>query len=214
MNERFLILHKPKGYEVTRPLRFDGENQKGSQTVYGLLPEELHTQGWVPVGRLDKDSSGLLLFVREGSLVRLLQTPGNIPKVYEVWVKGHLSAEHLQQVLKGIETPLGILKAKAIRVLGVTGPNCLVQMTLDGGKNRQIRRIFGCFKDTTFNRFFRVIDLHRVSIGPIGLDLEPGQWRYLTEKETEAVLSCLPKKSKTAQRPKKDQSILNKKNNI
>jgi len=198
--ERFLVLHKPKGYEVTRPKSVDESTH--SQTVYSFLPKKFHAEGWVPVGRLDKDSSGLLIFVREGFWVRLLQTPGNIPKVYEVWVKGRLGPEHLEQVLKGIETPLGILRAKAISFLGVTGPNTLVKMTLDEGKNRHIRRIFSSMKDTWINKFFRVVDLHRVSIGPINLDIEPGQWRYLTEIESESLMNCLPKKMKTAQRPK------------
>jgi 23S rRNA pseudouridine2605 synthase len=195
------MLHKPKGLEVTRPK--NSRDEIGSRTVYSVLPLEFHVQGWVPVGRLDKDSSGLLLFVREGFLVRLLQTPGNIPKVYEVWVKGHLKPEHLRQILRGIETPLGILRAKAVETLGTAGPNTLVKLTLDEGKNRQIRRMFSSMKDVGLNRYFKAVDLSRVSIGPVSLDVEPGRWRFLTEKETEAVLSCLPKKLKTAQRPKK-----------
>src|ERR1700690_880742 len=89
-SERILMLHKPKGVEVTRPKTPGDKKASAPKTVYSLLPPEFHAQGWVPVGRLDKDSSGLLMFVREGFLVRLLQTPGNIEKAYEVWVKGHL----------------------------------------------------------------------------------------------------------------------------
>jgi 23S rRNA pseudouridine2605 synthase len=154
----------------------------------------------MPVGRLDKDSSGLLIFVKEGFLVKLLQTPGNIPKVYEVWVKGHLKPEHLQQVLGGVETTLGRLKAKEIRVLGVVGPNTLVKMTLEEGKNRQIRRLFAAMKDERLNKHFKVLDLHRVSIGPVPLEGEPGDWRFLTEAETDSLLNSLPRKRAAAQR--------------
>ncbi len=187
-SERILMLHKPKGFEVTRPKNSGSEKSSTSQTVYSLLPLEFHAQGWVPVGRLDKDSSGLLMFVREGFLVRRLQTPRNIDKVYEVWVKGHLKPEHVEKILEGVRTPIGALKAKAAEVLGVAGPNSLVKIILDEGKNRQIRRIFAGLKDIEINKFFKVLDLTRTSFGPVNLDIEPGQWRFLTESESEGVL--------------------------
>lgn len=190
------MLHKPKGYEVTRPKAYGSVRYRGQRTVYSLLPEELYGQGWVPVGRLDKDSSGLLLFVREGFLTQRLQLPGNIEKVYEVWVKGHIRPEHLEKVLMGVETPIGVLRAKSAVVLGKVGPNTLVRVVLSEGKNRQIRRIFGCLKDEKRNRFFRVLELSRVSLGPIQLDLEPGSWRYLSEAEFEEVMNILPEKKK------------------
>lgn len=190
------MLHKPKGYEVTRPKTLGLKKYPSQKTVYSLLPVEFHDQGWVPVGRLDKDSTGLLMFVREGFLVLRLQTPGNIDKVYEVWVKGHLKAEHLAKVLKGVETTIGLLKAKSVSVKGVVGPNTLVKVILDEGKNRHIRRMFWGLKDLERNKNFKALDLTRISIGPIHLDIEPGQWRFLTEAESEAVLKCVPGKNK------------------
>jgi 23S rRNA pseudouridine2605 synthase len=187
-SERILMLHKPKEIVVTRPKLAD------AKSVYSLLPPKFHAQGWVPVGRLDKDSTGLLLFVREGFLVKLLQTPRNIDKVYEVWVKGRLKPEHLAKVLAGIPSPLGLLKAKAVSVLGVVGPNTLVRVVLDEGKNRHIRRMFQGFKDVELNKFFKVRDLTRIAIGPIHLDIEPEQWRFLSEAESEALLNCVSKK--------------------
>ena len=175
---------------VTRP-----KNPGDPKTVYSLLPPEFHSQGWLPVGRLDKDSTGLLLFVREGFLVKLLQTPRNIDKVYEVWVKGHLKPEHLKKVLEGIRSPIGLLKAKAIQVLGRVGSNTLVKVVLDEGKNRHIRRMFRGFKDVERNKFFKVLDLTRIAIGPIALDVEPGQWRFLNEAESDSLLKCASKKS-------------------
>jgi 23S rRNA pseudouridine2605 synthase len=194
-SERVLILHKPKEVVVTRPKSPGDEKHTLQKTVYSLLPPEFHSEGWLPVGRLDKDSTGLLIFVREGFLVKLLQTPRNIDKVYEVWVKGHLKPEHLKKVLEGIRSPIGLLKAKAISVLGRVGSNTLVKVVLDEGKNRHIRRMFRGFKDVELNRFFKVLDLTRIAIGPIALDIEPGQWRFLSEAESESLLKCASKKN-------------------
>ena len=189
--ERILILHKPKGYEVTRPPVPGRPRYPGQQTVYSLLPVEFLEQGWVPVGRLDKDSTGLLIFVREGFLVHRFQTSRHIDKVYEVWVRGRLNPGHLEEALGGVRTPLGMLKAKSVSVLGAVGPNTLVRVILDEGKNRHIRRMFWGIKDAGKNKRFKVLDLTRVSIGPIPLDLEPGQWRFLTGAESEALFKSV-----------------------
>jgi 16S rRNA pseudouridine516 synthase len=69
-------------------------------------------------------------------------------------------------------------------------------VTLDEGKNRQIRRIFASLKDERLNKHFKVLELHRVSIGPIELDIEPGQWRFLSDAETHLLLNHLPRKNK------------------
>jgi 23S rRNA pseudouridine2605 synthase len=191
------MLHKPKGYVVTRLKRPDSENSPGTQTVYALLPAEFHDQGWVPVGRLDKDSSGLLLFTREGPLVYRLQTPGNHQKVYEVWVKGILAQEHLRHLLDGVETPLGLLKAAKVEVLGQVGPNSLIRMILEGGRNRQIRRMFACMRDMKKNKYFKVLELTRMKIGSVELDVQPGEWRFLSGGETESLLKNLPDLSET-----------------
>lgn len=191
MTRRILMLHKPKGYVVTRPKAARAEPEPGEKTVYSLLPPEYHGRGWVPVGRLDKDSTGLLLFVNEGPLVYRLQRPGHIDKTYEVWVKGRLRREHLEAVRQGVQSPIGLLKAKAVEVLGVVGPNTLLKVTLDEGKNRHIRRMFGALKDIRLQKFFKALDLTRVSIGPVHLDLEPGQWRFLTEAETSSILESV-----------------------
>jgi 23S rRNA pseudouridine2605 synthase len=73
-------------------------------------------------------------------------------------------------------------------------------MTLEEGKNRHIRRLFAAMKDERLNKHFKVLDLHRVSIGPVPLEGEPGDWRFLTEAETDSLLNCLPRKRAAAQR--------------
>lgn len=193
---RILALNKPKGYEVTRPKAIGSEAYPGQKTVYDLLPPEFHEGGWVPVGRLDKDSTGLILFVKEGFLVGRLQKPGNLDKVYEVWVRGHVQPEHVEKILNGVETPIGVLKAKAVEVLGGAGPKTRARVVLEEGKNRQVRRLFAALKDLKFNKPLKVLELKRTRIGPLELDVESGKWRYLTDDETEALLNCIPPKKK------------------
>jgi len=195
MGDRILLLNKPKGYEVTRPKSLDHKTYPGQETVYSLLPPELYEEGWVPVGRLDKDSSGLLLFVKEGFLVARLQRPGNMDKVYEVLVNGRVEEEHLKRILKGVTTPLGPLSAKAVEVLGRLGFQTSLRVTLSEGKNKQIRRIFAGLKDQE-GKSMRVLELKRMRFGPIELDGEVGTWRYLSEAETAKLLGAIPPKAK------------------
>lgn len=100
---RFLLFHKPKGYLVTR------KDEKERKTVYQALPAFVLQEGWVPIGRLDKDSRGLLLFTREGPLVDLLTQPGRCEKIYEVLIRGRISDQDLSRTVTGISTPIGRL---------------------------------------------------------------------------------------------------------
>ncbi|HET9869394.1 MAG TPA: pseudouridine synthase, partial [bacterium] len=135
------LLNKPKGYVVSRSA------QEGQKTVYELLPEWAFTEGWMPVGRLDLESKGLLLFTQNSRLNDQLSRPRGNHKIYEVWVRGHVTKEHLQQVLKGIQTPEGKLRAVHAEITGGAGPKTKLEVELDEGKNRHIRRMFGALKD-------------------------------------------------------------------
>jgi len=173
-------------------------NYPGQKTVYALLPSEFHSEGWMPVGRLDKDSTGLLLFVKEGFLVGRLQRPGNLEKIYDVWVRGHVQPPHVEKILEGVESPVGILKAKSVEILGGAGPKTHLRMVLTEGKNRHIRRLFWLLTDLKFKRRLKVLELKRIKIGSLNLSVPSGQWRFLTEEETETLLRCIPpKKTKT-----------------
>jgi len=196
MTQRILMLHKPKGYEVTRPAILGREAYPGQKTVYSILPPEFHEGGWVPVGRLDKDSTGLLLFVKEGFLVGRLQKPGNLDKVYEVWVRGHVQPEHVEKILKGVETPIGVLRAKEVKVMGGAGPKTRVRVVLDEGKNRQVRRLFSALRDLKHDKPLKVMELKRTRIGPLEMDVESGKWRFLSDEETVTLLKCIPPKKK------------------
>lgn len=190
--KRILALHKPAGYEVTRPKIRGQASYPGQKTAYDLLPPELHEGGWVPVGRLDKESSGLILFVSEGPLVALLQKPGYLEKVYEVVVRGPVEAEHAEKIMKGVETPIGVLKAKAVELLENDGKLTRARVVLEEGKNRQVRRLFAALRDKKLGKPLKVMALKRIRIGPLELDVEEGKWRYLTEKETENLLATRP----------------------
>ena len=93
-----LALNKPKGYLVTR------SDDLGRKTVYNLLPTWLFQDGWMPIGRLDLESKGLLLFTRDGKINDALTKPSNCIKIYEVWVRGYVTDEHISEAKKGVES--------------------------------------------------------------------------------------------------------------
>ena len=179
---RILMFHKTKGLVVTR------SDERGRKTIYDALPGWVREEGWVPVGRLDRDSRGLLLLVREGKLVEQLTGTGAYTKGYEVWVRGRVTPEHVAAALAGVETATGKMRASRVEVLGGAGPRTRLRVELEEGKNRQIRRIFGALRDPLHDTPLKVLELKRVCFGPIDLDLDAGKWRFLTDEETEKLL--------------------------
>jgi 23S rRNA pseudouridine2605 synthase len=178
---RLLALHKPKGYVVTR------SDEKGRKTVYDLLPGWIREEGWMPVGRLDMDSKGLLLFTPDGKLAERLTRPGSCRKVYEVWVRGRVTSEHLEAMLQGVRSNGETLKAAHLVLKGGAGPKTRIQVELDDGKNRHLRRLFGAQRDPKFGTPLKVLELKRIQIGGLKLDLDSGQWRFLEEGEARAL---------------------------
>ncbi len=179
---QFLMFHKPKGAIVT--LSDEGRRK----TVYDILPGFVLKDGWRPVGRLDRDSRGLLLFTRDGELVNRLTQPGQYSKIYEVWTRGRITEEQLLQTLKGVKTAIGILKLERVEISGYAGPKARLLVELLEGKNRHIRRIFGVLKDPQFNSPLKVLDLKRIQIGTVKLDIPSSRWRFLTHKEEKALI--------------------------
>jgi len=176
---KLLALNKPKGYIVTR------SDERGRKTVYDLLPEWVFHDGWMPIGRLDLESKGLLLFTRNGHIGNYLTQPGSCVKIYEVLVRGHVSDEHIQQALTWVESPHGILKAIVIEKIGNMWAKTKLRVQIDEGKNRHIRRLFWAMKDPKFWTPLKVMSLIRVSIGSLELSIESGKWRYISlEEET------------------------------
>jgi len=181
-SKKLFVLNKPKGYLVTR------SDDLGRKTVYDILPDWAFTGQWMPIGRLDLDSKGLLLFTTDGQINNTLSKPKSCVKVYEIWVRGHITDEHIAQALKGVESKYGLLKALVVEKVGFGGAKTKLRVQIDEGKNRHIRRLFGALSDPKFCTPLKVLDLKRISIGSFKLDIENSKWRYLTVKEERSLL--------------------------
>lgn len=176
-SKKLLVLNKPKGYVVTR------SDELGRKTVYDLLPDWVFHDEWMPIGRLDLESKGLLLFTTNGKIGDALTKPGNCIKVYEIWVRGHVTDEHIAEAMKGVQSPHGLLRALEVEKISIGGAKTKLKVVIDEGKNRHIRRLFGALKDPKFGTPLKVLELTRISIGSFKLNIEIGQWRYLTLEE-------------------------------
>jgi len=185
----FILFHKPKGYIVTR------KDEKTRKTVYQALPPFVLEEEWVPIGRLDKESRGLLLFTRDGTLVDLLTQPGRCKKTYEVMIRGRISDEDLSRTLIGVPTPIGILKVHGITKKREVGPKTELEVVLNEGKNRHLRRLFHALKDPKFHTPLKVLDLKRLQVGPLTLDIPVGEWRFSTREEETQLFCSLRKPS-------------------
>ncbi|EKD44388.1 MAG: hypothetical protein ACD_71C00154G0005 [uncultured bacterium (gcode 4)] len=184
-SKNLLALNKPKGYIVSR------SDELGRKTVYDLLPDWVFNDQWMPIGRLDFESKGLLLFTRDGKIGNVLTRPGGCIKIYEILVRGHVTQEHIATALKWVESPHGLLKALVIEKIGNIGAKTKLRVQIDEGKNRHIRRLFGAMKDPIFGTPLKVLSLSRVSIGSLKLDIESGKWRYILEDEENMLLKDL-----------------------
>ena len=166
--KRCLLLHKPSGYITTR------QDERGRKTVYDLLPEDWDPNDWIfPVGRLDRDSEGLLVFTNDTDLGDRLTDPKHrVPRTYKVWLAGELSNAEVGRVCGGMEIGRGERSGAAeIKVLNRTSTATYLQIILTEGKNREIRRIFEILGKP-------VERLLRTRFGPFALgNLEPGEWR-------------------------------------
>ena len=182
---KLLALNKPKGYVVTR------SDELGRKTVYDLLPDWAYDDGWMPIGRLDLDSKGLLLFTTNGKIGNLLTKPKGCKKVYEIWVRGHVTDEHITQAKRGVQSKHGLLKALVVEKLGTGGAKTKLKIVIDEGKNRHIRRLFGAMKDPKFGTPLKVLELKRISIGGLELDMESSKWRWLSLEEERILIANL-----------------------
>ncbi len=180
-----LALNKPKGYLVTR------SDDLGRKTVYDLLPQWVFDDQWMPIGRLDLESKGLLLFTQDGQTGHKLTKPGNCTKIYEIWVRGHVTDEHITQAKRGVKSKGDLLKALVVEKIGTGGAKTKLRVQINEGKNRHIRRLFGAMKDNKFATPLKVLDLKRVSIGALQLDIESSQWRFLSVEEEKSLLQNL-----------------------
>lgn len=164
-------MYKPEGYITTV------KDQFNRKTVLDLIniKERIY-----PVGRLDYDTSGLLLLTDDGDLANKLMHPKyRIFKTYEAEIEGGISEDSINKLRNGVLID-GYKTAPAkVKLLKKTQKNSFVQISIHEGKNRQVRKMFEKVGH-------RVIKLKRLSFGNINLDgLREGQWKYLTDDEIE-----------------------------
>jgi len=166
-----IALHKPKGYTTTH------EDAHAEKLVYELVPRH---PGLHSVGRLDKDTEGLLLLTTDGLLTQQLSHPRNqVRKLYRAWCKrGKVSKEVCQQLVQGVVLGDGL--AQALEAQPVKDG---IKLVLSEGRKREVRRMLGKVGHP-------VERLVRLAVGPIELgELEVGHWRYLTQEEIELLHS-------------------------
>ncbi len=166
----YFAVHKPKGYVSTN------HDPAGRPRVIDLLPEV--PERTYTVGRLDEQSTGLMILTNDGALANRLAHPRfGIEKLYRVVVAGSPSREVLNQVVEGVWLAEGKVRARRVRVVGTRGESTILELTLAEGKNREVRRMFAA-------QGHKVMSLTRIAVGPIVLKgLAVGAYRPLSAAE-------------------------------
>ena len=165
-----VMINKPAGVVTTL---HDEKNRPTVASLVQEIPVRLY-----PIGRLDRYSEGLLLLTNDGDLANTLMHPAfEIPKTYLLHIRG----EHPEDAVSQLSSPILIdgrsTSPARVKLLNLSGQEAVCSVTIHEGRNRQIRRL--CERAGV-----KVVKLKRVKEGPLALgDLQPGQWRYLTEKE-------------------------------
>ncbi|NFR87569.1 rRNA pseudouridine synthase [Clostridium botulinum] len=172
-NKVYIILNKPEGYITS------AKDEKGRKTVLDLVKvnERIY-----PIGRLDYDSSGLILLTNDGDVYnKIIHPREELNKKYIAVVKGEVSKKDIDTFNKGIDIGGYITAPASLEVLSYANGKSTVEVCIHEGKNRQIRKM--C---TAINH--EVLSLNRVSIGEIQLKyLKKGEWRELTTEELDYI---------------------------
>lgn len=172
----YIALNKPPGFLCTR------KDELSRTTILDLLPSE-----WshlVPVGRLDRESEGLLFLTNDGDFaLRLTHPRYGVRKVYRATVEGKAEPKMTRRFIEGIEDAGETLKAEKARIISANNSHSVVELELGEGRNREVRRLFA-------SQELEVTRLQRIQIGRIKLgELPVGKWRALTEPEIKSLLS-------------------------
>ena len=172
----YLAVHKPRGHLCSR------RDEKGRPLLGDLMPKE-----WAhcyPVGRLDRESEGLIFVTNDGEFALRVAHPRNeVPKEYVAEVTGRVDRRRFSRLQTGVEDHGELLRARAVRVLDTNNTRSQVAVELAEGRNREVRRMFAVLG-------LEVTRLVRVRIGPIQLgELPAGKWRMLTDIEVKTLLA-------------------------
>lgn len=166
----YLMMHKPSNYECSHKTQHH-------PTIYSLLPHPLVERGVQCIGRLDEDTTGLILISDDGQFIHRMSSPKHkVPKIYEVTCKHPVSQANIDALLSGVklideEETIAALEVKQIS-------EKVIHMTLAEGKYHQVKRMVAAIAN-------RVETLKRIQIGELKLpeDLEVGKWRWLSESD-------------------------------
>jgi 23S rRNA pseudouridine2605 synthase len=172
----WIAFHKPAGLVTTR------NDPHAARTVYDALPAELGTLRYL--GRLDRDTEGLLLFSNQGDVLHGLMHPSRmVERQYRAWVAGLPSGETLRRLEAGVVLGDGPARAARAEVVAREGDVTVVGLVLTEGRKREVRRLMEAVGHP-------VLRLVRVRFGPVELgDLPTGAWRPLTDDETSLLLA-------------------------
>ena len=185
----YYVLHKPKGYTTT------ARDEHAKKTVFDLLPHKLTARTKNPqsrtrvftVGRLDKDSTGLLLFTNDGELANRLTHPRyGVGKWYEVRLDRTFDDRDGLKLRKGVQLEDGMAKAEKLHSISKR----VLRILICEGKNREVRRLFEKVG-------YEVVELCRVAFGPLLLGaMPPGQGRFLNSSEVRRLKEAVPEPAK------------------
>lgn len=181
----YIRYYKPAGYITTM------DDEKGRKTIYDILPEEV--KNLKPIGRLDKDSTGLLIMTNDGDFINELAHPSvKVPKVYRVCATGKLTLNDLTLMEKGIEIEKDQIAYAYARIIEFEGKNTILEIILYQGLNRQIRKMLDILGHP-------VISLKRTGFGPVDLTgLKKGQFKYIKPKQIQEIRNYIKKLNKNS----------------
>ena len=174
VEKSYFLLNKPSGYITTV------KDYRKRPTVMDIIHEEGRL---FPVGRLDKDTRGLLLITNDGYLAQRLTHPSHgVEKTYTIEAEGYLTQQGLARLRKGVQLEEGKTAPAKVKVLAKKGDRCILEMTIHEGKKRQVRRMSAAVG-------LKVTELIRTRLGSLDLKgLEEGSYRSLTPREIEKLL--------------------------
>jgi 23S rRNA pseudouridine2605 synthase len=173
----YLLLNKPTGVVTT------ASDPQGRPTVMDLVPASPRVY---PVGRLDRDTEGLLILTNDGELANRLAHPRyEIEKTYVAQIRGPAKRRAMRELLDGVELDDGPARARSVRELGASGDRTLIEIVLAEGRKREVRRMLQAVG-------LPLERLARVKIGPLSLgDIAPGKMRPLTGAEVRALYTAV-----------------------